>query len=86
MEPEDSWDGLYPTCSVQECPCNYTNLPPSIQWLQTEPKVEKTVALKKAENNIYISRSCIAAACFEPGDCIFTAGLTAVAFHSGDRW
>lgn len=30
--------------------------------------------------------SCAAAACFEPGDCIFTAGLTAVAFHSGDRW
>lgn len=29
---------------------------------------------------------CAAAACFEPGDCIFTAALTAVAFHSGDRW
>lgn len=24
--------------------------------------------------------------CLGPGDCIFTAGLTAVAFHSGDRW
>ncbi len=29
---------------------------------------------------------CAAAACLGPGDCIFTAALTAVAFHSGDRW
>lgn len=29
---------------------------------------------------------CAAVACQGPGDCIFTAALTAVAFHSGDRW
>lgn len=29
---------------------------------------------------------CCGLACLGPGDCIFTAALTAVAFHSGDRW
>lgn len=29
---------------------------------------------------------CAAVAFLRPGDCIFTATLTAVAFHSGDRW
>lgn len=29
---------------------------------------------------------CAAAAYCRPTDCIFTAALTAVAFHGGDRW
>lgn len=64
-------------------------LPLSIHWLHSEPKVSGIFAanhIKKWRTINLVALSCTAAACFEPGDCIFTAGLTAVAFHSGDRW